>query len=123
MLTRNQLQNNISNSNLDDETKKHLCDMLSIIFDNRADVCNYVTDHLHVDEVILNLMPIGVPLFAKEISSHTDKSNQKIVAHLIKLVNKGIVKRDVIGKQLIQVETYDGFKAIESEIVVFTRLK
>jgi hypothetical protein len=123
MLTRNQLQNNISNSNLDDETKKQLCDMLSIIFDNRADVCNYVADHLHVDDVILGLMPIGVPLFAKEISSQTDKSNQKIVAHLIKLVNRGIVKRDVIGKQLIQVEGYDGFKAIESEIVVFTRLK
>lgn len=123
MITRIQLQNNISNSNLDSETKKHLDDMLSIIFDNRADVCNYVVDHLHVDDVILGLMPIGVPLFAKEISSHTDKSNQKIVAHLIKLVNRGIVKRDVIGKQLIPVDGYDGFKAIETDITVFTRLK
>lgn len=123
MITRTQLQNSISNSNLDSETKQHLDDMLSIIFDNRADVRIYVTQHLYVAGVILDLMPIGVPLSARDISSKTDMSNQKIVAHLIKLVNKGIVRRDVIGKQPIQVETYDGFKVIESEIVVFTRLK
>lgn len=123
MLTKLQLQHNINDSNLDEKTKKQLHDMLSMVYDNRSDVRIYVEHHIYIDNMILDLMPIGVAVFVNDIVTQTDLSNQKITSHLHKLVNRGIVKREVVGKRIVNVETYNGIKEIESDVVIFTRLK